>query len=96
MTDAIHHMLDHLDGLNIKIAEALGRDDMEVALTLDQQRQNSINQIDTTSAPLSPEIKHRLEIILKSITSDIKHLENSIKTLNKETSQIIRRYKGYR
>jgi len=96
MTDAIHNMLDHLDGLNIKIAEALGRDDMEVALTLDQQRQNSINQIDTTSAPLSPEIKHRLEIILKSITSDIKHLENSIKTLNKETSQTIRRYKGYR
>ncbi|MGA1020372.1 MAG: hypothetical protein ACO3TT_07615 [Candidatus Puniceispirillales bacterium] len=96
MTDTIHHMLDHLDGLNIKIAEALGRDDMEVALTLDQQRQNSINQIDTTSAPLSPEIKHRLEIILKSITSDIKHLENSIKTLNKETSQTFRRYKGYR
>ena len=96
MTDAIHHMLDHLDGLNIKIAEALGRDDMEFALTLDQQRQNSIDQIDTTSAPLSPEIKHRLEIILKSITSDIKHLENSIKTLNKETSQTIRRYKGYR
>ena len=96
MTDSIHNMLDHLDGLNIKIAEALGRDDMEVALTLDQQRQNSINQIDTTSAPLSPEIKHRLEIILKSITSDIKHLENSIKTLNKETSQTIRRYKGYR
>jgi len=96
MTDTIHHMLDHLDGLNIKIAEALGRDDMEVALTLDQQRQNSINQIDTTSAPLSPEIKHRLEIILKSITSDIKHLENSIKILNKETSQTIRRYKGYR
>ena len=96
MTDAIHNMLDHLDGLNIKIAEALGRDDMEVALTLDQQRQNSINQIDTTSAPLSPEIKHRLEIILRSITSDIKHLENSIKTLNKETSQTIRRYKGYR
>ena len=96
MTDTIHHMLDHLDGLNIKIAEALGCDDMEVALTLDQQRQNSINQIDTTSAPLSPEIKHRLEIILKSITSDIKHLENSIKTLNKETSQTIRRYKGYR
>jgi len=96
MTDTIHHMLDHLDGLNIKIAEALGRDDMEVALTLDQQRQNSSNQIDTTSAPLSPEIKHRLEIILKSITSDIKHLENSIKILNKETSQTIRRYKGYR
>jgi len=96
MTDTIHHMLDHLDGLNIKIAEALGRDDMEVALTLDQQRQNSINQIDTTSAPLSPEIKHRLEIILKSITSDIKHLENSIKILNKETSQTIRRFKGYR
>lgn len=96
MTDTIHHMLDHLDGLNIKIAEALGRDDMEVALNLDQQRQNSINQIDTTSSPLSPEIKHRLEIILKSITSDIKHLENSIKTLNKETSQTIRRYKGYR
>ena len=96
MTDTIHHMLDHLDGLNIKIAEALGRDDMKVALTLDKQRQNSINQIDTTSATLSPEIKHRLEIILKSITSDIKHLENSIKTLNKETSQTIRRYKGYR
>ena len=96
MTDAIHNILDHLDGLNIKIAEALGRDDMEVALTLDQQRQNSINQIDTTSAPLSPEIKHRLEIILRSITSDIKHLENSIKTLNKETSQTIRRFKGYR
>ena len=96
MTDAIHHMLDHLDRLNIKIAEALGRDDMEVALTLDQQRQNNINQIDTTSELLLPEIKHRLEIILKSITSDIKHLENSIKTLNKETSQTIRRYKGYR
>ena len=96
MTDAIHHMLDHLDRLNIKIAEALGRDDMEVALTLDQQRQNNINQIDTTSELLLPEIKHRLEIILKSITSDIKHLENNIKTLNKETSQTIRRYKAYR
>lgn len=92
----IQNILDHIDGLNTIISNALERDDLNAALALDRERQNSINQINITSIPISAEIKDRLETILGSIRSDIKHLEIIISALNRETSKNIKRYKGYR
>ena len=96
MTEALNQTLNQLDVLSREITDAINRADMQAAMQLDKARQDGIHLINGEAASLSPEVIARLNQILDSIKSDIVFLENTIKTLNKTTSQHIRRLNGYR
>jgi Na+/phosphate symporter len=96
MTEALNQTLNQLDALSREITDAINRADMQAAMQLDEARQDGIHLINDEAASLSPEVIARLNQILDSIKSDIVFLENTIETLNKTTSQHIRRLNGYR
>jgi plasmid maintenance system antidote protein VapI len=96
MTEALNQTLNQLDVLSREITDAINRADMQAAMQLDEARQDGIHLINDEAASLSPEVIARLNQILDSIKSDIVFLENTIETLNKTTSQHIRRLNGYR
>ena len=96
MTDTLDQTLDKLDELSREITDAITRADMQAAMKLEQTRMDSIHHINDKTTSLSPQVMSRLNQVLSSIKSDIVHLESTIETLNKTTSQNIRRLKGYR
>lgn len=96
MTEALNQTLNQLDVLSREITDAINRADMQAAMQLDEARQNGIQLLNGEAASLSPEVIARLNQILDSIKSDIVFLENTIETLNKTTSQHMRRLNGYR
>ena len=96
MTEALNQTLNQLDVLSREITDAINRADMQAAMQLDEARQNGIHLLNGEAASSSPEVIARLNQILDSIKSDIVFLENTIETLNKTTSQHMRRLNGYR
>jgi plasmid maintenance system antidote protein VapI len=96
MTEALNQTLNQLDVLSREITDAINRADMQAAMQLDEARLDGIHRLNEETTSLSPEVIARLNQILDSIKSDIVSLENTIETLNKTTSQHMRRLNGYR
>ncbi|MDC1020130.1 hypothetical protein OAR27_02430 [Alphaproteobacteria bacterium] len=96
MTEALDQTLNQLDVLSQEITDAINRADMQAAMQLDEARLDNIQRINNETTTLSPQVITRLTQVLDSIKSDIVNLENTIETLNKTTSQHMRRLNGYR
>jgi plasmid maintenance system antidote protein VapI len=97
MTEALlNQTLNQLDVLSQEITDAINRADMQTAMQLDEARLDNIHRINNQTTILSPQVITRLTQVLDSIKSDIVNLENTIETLNKTTSQHMRRLNGYR